>query len=266
MHSCVPCSGFQLFCLRLQVFWKTALAVGPLEYRCWTGKAGAEVRNRYTFEDLRMLRKTFLELQRRAGQSASASSGARGYRLHEAAQCTALRPAASVFQVACQNLINKFEKQSRQELSCCAIQVLTPAQEYSTRAYWWPQSSGFAAQADQEGSATPDSEDGPETSQAAGAGANPEQEPSQQESTKDGADAESDAETISYDELEPEELRAELLQRDTALTAQAAEASMFSTTIVHYPCGAMQSLQPRSHCHCFDLVQAPQAHNGIMTS
>ena len=114
---------------------------------------------------------------------------------------------------------------------------MTPANEYSSRAYWWFQSSGFAAQADQEGSASPspDLEDGPETSQAAGAGVNPEQEASQQESAEDGTDAKPDVETISYDELEPEELRAELLQRDTALTAQTAEASIFSNTIAHCP-------------------------------
>lgn len=177
-----------------------------------------------------MLRRTFLEVQRKAGQYASASSGARGYLLHEAAQCTALRPAASVSQVAFQTLVNNFGQQPRQGLRCCTIQVLTPANEYSSRAYWWPQSSGFAAQADQEGSASPspDSGDGPETSQA---GAKPEQEASQQENAEDST--EPDGETISYDELEPEELRAELLQRDTALAAQAAEASELLNTAAH---------------------------------
>ena len=106
------------------------------------------------------------------------------------------------------------------------MQALTPANEYSSRASWWPHSSGFAAQADQDQSAatSPDSEDAAETSQAAEAGASSEQEVSQQGSQEHGANAE--AETISYDELEPEELRAELLQRDTALAAQAAEVSM----------------------------------------
>ncbi|KAK9831080.1 hypothetical protein WJX74_002644 [Apatococcus lobatus] len=152
-----------------------------------------------------MFRKTLLELQRKAGQHAATSSVARGFLLHEAATYTTLRPAASI------------------------LQELTPVSSFSSRASWWPQSSSFAAQADQDQSAATSPES--EANQAA-AGESSEQDNPEQESSEPSNEVENETEPISYDELDPEELRAELLQRDTALAAQSAEIAQYKDRLI----------------------------------
>ena len=155
------------------------------------------------------MRKALTELQRRGSQRPTAGSLARWLSQQESPQLVG-QQQAHILQVvhACTSGDGNSSLAALLYSPGYSLQALAPSAHFSNRASWSYQHAGFSAQAQQE--------------QPSPSDASPE---INAEAESPESNSETGVDTNAYDDLEPEELRVHLLEKDAALAAQSAEAS-----------------------------------------